>query len=290
MRVFFQNLRVINQNESPLLQNLFMIKAVSAFSFFSLLFLFSITAKGQGHGFAFGAITPSEWAMTYYALDSSASAVVLDEFGEVYFNSANGRMMVEIHKKIKILKKEGAEKADFGIVLRKSESDQEELISIEGITYYSDNGQMKKSVLDKKGIFYEKNPTYTHVKFTMPNANIGSVLEVKYITSSRFIFNLYPWKFQSDIPKAKSEFWALIQANYRYNASLTGFLQLSLNKSELVKECYSYGTAKADCSFLKFGMKDIPAFKSEEFMTAEKNYVSAINFELEQVEHFDGGR
>ncbi|MFM7428477.1 MAG: hypothetical protein ACKO1F_01115, partial [Flammeovirgaceae bacterium] len=77
-------------------------------------------------------------------------------------------------------------------------------------------------------------------------------------------------------------------ANYSYNASIKGFLKLCKNDSELVKDCFSYGSAKADCSLLKFGMINIPAFKEEEFMTAKSNFLSAINFELEQIRYFDG--
>ncbi|MFM9837110.1 MAG: transglutaminase domain-containing protein [Cyclobacteriaceae bacterium] len=226
--------------------------------------------------------------MQTYTPDSSAIAVVLDEFGEVYFDNDNGNMIIEYHKKIKVLRKEGVEQANFSILLRKGDSRKEEMKSVEGITYYFENGNVKNSALDKKAIFYEENPAYTQVKFTLPNAVVGSTLEVKYIISSPFIFNLYPWEFQSDIPKVQSEFWALIPGNYSYNAALKGFLKLTTSQTELVKECFSFGSAKADCSLLKYGMKNIPAFKEEEFMTAKSNFLSAINFELEQIKYFDG--
>jgi hypothetical protein len=242
----------------------------------------------QNHGFPLGSFSLKELEMKTYAPDSSASAVVLNEFGEVYFDNDNGNMIVEYHKKLKVLKKEGAEQANFSILLRKGDSRKEEIKSIEGITHYLENGKVKNSVLDKKGVFYEENPNYTQVKFTLPNAIVGSILEIKYTINSPFIFNLYPWEFQSDIPKMESEFWALIPGNYSYNASLKGFLKLTTSQTELVKECFSFGSAKADCSQLKFGMKNIPAFKEEEYMTAKSNFLSAINFELEQIKYFDG--
>jgi Domain of Unknown Function with PDB structure (DUF3858) len=197
-------------------------------------------------------------------------------------------MIVEYYKKLKVLKKEGVEQANFSILLRKNNSRKEEIKSLEGITHYLENGSAKKSELEKRAIFYEENPNYTQVKLTLPNAVVGSVLEIKYTISSPFIFNLYPWEFQSDIPKVQSEFWALIRGNYSYNASLKGFLKLTTSQTELVKECFSFGSAKADCSLLKYGMKNIPAFKEEEYMTAKSNFLSAISFELEQIRHFDG--
>jgi hypothetical protein len=248
-------------------------------SFFSL---------GQNHGFPFGAVYLKELNMPSYPLDSTAAAVVLNEFGEVYFDSENGNMIVEYHKKVKILKKEGLEEANFSILLRKNDSRREQLISIEAITHYLDKEKIKSATVDKKAIFHEDNPNYEQVKFTLPSAIVGCTIEVKYKITSPFIFNLYPWEFQSDIPKVQSEFWALIPGNYTYNASLKGFLKLSSNESELVKECFSFGSAKADCGLLKFSMKDIPAFKEEEYMTAKSNFLSAINFELEQIKYFDG--
>ena len=35
-------------------------------------------------------------------------------------------------------------------------------------------------------------------------------------------------------------------------------------------------------------MEDIPAFKAEKFLTAERNYLSRIDFELKQITKLDG--
>jgi hypothetical protein len=69
-----------------------------------------------------------------------------------------------------------------------------------------------------------------------------------------------------------------------YNVSLRGFFKLSKQESELVRLCF----LTADCSRLKYGMKNIPAFYEEEFMTAKENFLSAISFELSQINYFDG--
>lgn len=264
--------------------NMNVIKYSITLSFFCLYF----DLAAQNHGFPFGDFTLKELEMCVYPLDSSANSVVLNEFGEVYFDMEKGNLILEYHKKIKILKAEGTDQANFNILLRKGDSKKEELISIDGITHYLVEGKPKSSTLDRKSTFYEEDPNYTRVKFTLPNAIVGGTIEVKYTITSPFIFNLYPWEFQSDIPKVQSEFWALIPGNYVYNASLRGFQKLDLDKSELVKECFSFGSAKTDCSLLKFGMKNIPAFKEEEYMTAKSNFLSAISFELEQIRHFDG--
>jgi hypothetical protein len=195
----------------------------------------------------------------------------------------------EYHSKIKILTKEGLEYGNFQIPLRKNDSNKEEIFAIEAATYGIDNGQVVKNVLDKRSVFYEKNSRYADfAKFTLSNVHVGSVIEVKYTIKTPFILNFWPWEFQREIPKQQSEYWAKIQANYSYNISLRGFLKLTKDEASLVNSCFSYGSSKADCSLYKFGMKDIPAFKEEQFMTAKSNFISAVNFELSEIKYFDG--
>lgn len=261
---------------------------VESLVFLTLFLLPTHFCIGQGNGFPFGAISSKELAMTNYTGDSLATALVLDEFGEVYFNESTGNMIVEFHQKIKILKLDGVRYGNFTFTLRKNENDFEKLVSVEGATHFLASGMIKRLDLNKKDVFREENRNYTKVSFTLPNVSVGAILEVKYIFSSPFILVLYPWGFQSDIPKIKSGFRALIPANYSYNASLRGYLKLSINETKLIQDCFSIGGAKADCSLLRFEMRDIPAFREEEFMTAKSNFLSQINFELSEIRYFDG--
>ncbi len=254
----------------------------------ALLQLTIYSCFAQGNGFPFGAVSSKELAMTNYAGDSLATALVLDEFGEVYFNESTGHMVVEFHQKIKILKQEGVRYGNFKFTLRKNENNFERLVSVEGVTHFLSSGTVNRLELNKKDIFREENRDYTKVSFTLPNVTVGAIVEVKYIFSSPFILVLYPWEFQTDTPKLRSEFWALIPANYVYNASLRGYLKLSTNETKVIRDCFSIGGGKADCSLLRFEMKEIPAFREEEFMTAKSNFLSQINFELSEIRYFDG--
>lgn len=48
------------------------------------------------------------------------------------------------------------------------------------------------------------------------------------------------------------------------------------------------GGNKADCGLYKYAMMDVPAFVEEDYMTAKVNFVSSINFELSEIQYFDG--
>ncbi len=256
-----------------------------------LLFLISpiFSLAQKDNGFAAGA-TYSELEMTSYPADTSANAVVLNEFGEASIDSdGDNNLLLEYHVKIKILKKPGVEQANFIINLYKDGLTKQFIKAISASTFNLNNKQLKEIKMDKTAIFNERfNENWEVAKFTMPDVQVGSVLDVKYTIESPFIFNFWPWKFQSDIPKVRSEFWARIPANYVYNTTLQGYLDLTKNESTIIKDCYTPAGLKADCSLNKYEMKNVPAFVEEDFMTAKDNFIAGINYELSQVRRFDG--
>lgn len=257
----------------------------------SLLIACPLVSNGQyGNGFPFGNITLMELDMKTYPKDTSASAVVLNEFGEAYIDSdGDQNLLLEYHIKIKILKKQGADHANFNIPLSKNGSRKQFVKAISASTFNLTNNQIKEVKMEKTAIFNEvHNEFWDETKFTLPDVQVGSVLEVKYILESPFIFNFWPWKFQSDIPKIRTEFWARVPANYVYNTTLQGYLELTKNESTIIKECFTPGGQKADCVWGKYAMENVPAFVEEDYMTAKANFISTINYELSQVKYFDG--
>ncbi len=251
-----------------------------------------VAVSQNNNGFAFGKITYTELDMTVYPKDTSANAVVLNEFGEAYFDNFNNHnLLVEYHVKIKILKKAGLEHGTFSIWLRKNGGDRQTLRSVMASAFNLENNSMKETkMVEKTSVFNQNyNDNWEIAKFTLPDVRVGSVLDVKYMIESPFIFNFWPWEFQSELPKVRTEYWATIPANYEYNVTLKGYLELATNEAVLLKDCYTPGGGvKADCTFGKYAMNDVPAFVEEEFMTAKSNFISSINYELSQLRHFDG--
>jgi hypothetical protein len=256
---------------------------------FFLLFPFSLLAQFQ-HGFKYGAITYADLSMKEYGRDTSAVALVLNEFGDSYIQDEEPYdLQMEYHVKIKIMKKEGLSFANYEIPLQIGDSKREEVNVIEASTFNLENNRIVESKLDTRNIFNEDRSKYwSYKKFALPNVRVGSIIEIRYIFTSPFIFNWRTWEFQSDIPKVATEFWARIPANYLYNIVLRGTLALSKNKSELVKDCFTVGAGKADCALYNYAMTDVPAFKEEDYMTSKENFLSAVNYELVEITQFDG--
>jgi len=254
-----------------------------------------LISSAQSGDFPFGGITYKELEMKKYEIDTSAIAVVLNEYGFASINenvSEDNRLFFEYHAKIKILKKEGLSKANFEYPLLKIGNDETIWLSLEATTYNRENGTIKESKFDPKNFFIEKGVTknYNVVKFALPNVSVGSVIEIKYKTESPFFYNFHRWEFQDDVPKIHSEYWCRIPANWVYNIALRGFLRLNKNESGVVKDCFEVSSTnyKADCLLAKYAMNNIPSFVEEQFMTTKKNFLSAINFELSEIQRFDG--
>ncbi len=254
----------------------------------ALFILLATSSFSQDNSFPFGQATYSDLDMVRYEKDTSAVAVVLQEFGEAFIEDDNDyNLLFDYHVKIKILKQQGVEEATVIIPLYRSGGSIEKIRSIKASSFNFESGSMRETKLDFKDVITEKtNKNWDQQKVAIPNVRVGSVIEYQYILESPFIFNFRTWNFQSDLPKVKSEFWSTIPATYTYNTTLKGFLELSKNDSEVLRDCFYNG--RADCSRSKYAMLDVPAFKEEDFMTAKSNFLSAINYELSEIKHFDG--
>lgn len=232
-------------------------------------------------------ITDKEIEMSAYDKDPQANAVFLNEFGSTRIDEVNDhvRLIYTYHAKIKIFNKEGFNNGTIEIPIHHNESVSEDVDEVTGTTYYKDeNGIIQKAELDPKKVFTVKDYKYgSTVKFALPALHPGCVIEFKYKLVSPYIDYFRDWYFQDDIPKMYSQYEVHIPGFWTFNASLRGVLKLTKSASEVERECFISGGSKADCSHITYGIKDIPAFVKEDYMTARKNFLSAIFFELVEV-------
>lgn len=259
-----------------------------------LFLLLIINYQSFAQDFDFGKITDQEMQMKRYDKDTNAHAVVLNEYGKAYISAGdNIRLQFEHHVKIKIFDSK-AFNSEGNIVIRLDKENSnffETAHDIEAITsYLDDDGILRQTTLDQSKIFHvNQNKYFDLVKFDMPNMRRGCVIEYRYKTESPFLFNFQTWDFQSDVPKIHSEYHANIPGVYQYNISLRGPLKLTKQDAQLDRNCFTYHGTTCDCSNLVFVMNDIPAFVKEEYMTAPKNFMSAVYFELSEYADFGHG-
>jgi hypothetical protein len=248
----------------------------------------------ENYGFPFGKTTYAEIDLKTFPADTSAEAYVIKELAEAHVDyETNNRIIFTYHAKVKILKQSGASRGDIIVLLGKafSGSNKEDIRSVQASAFNLVNNKIEETKIDPKSVFIERNgkKRYDEAKFAIPNVRQGTIIEYQYTIVSPFLRNFRRWEFQSDIPKVYSEYWTVIPGNYVYNISLRGYLNLTDKKDDIIQGCIEAGNGgSAACASTRYVMKNIPAFKAEEYMTAKENYMSAINFELSELRHWDG--
>ncbi|MGJ1348658.1 MULTISPECIES: transglutaminase domain-containing protein [Sphingobacterium] len=255
--------------------------------FLTLFLIFSIYTNSIAQTFDFGKVSISDFSKT--DLDSSANAIVLNEFGRssVFVDDYDNRIKLqhEYHVLIRINNKEGFKKANFEIPSYKRGSYIRDYFDeLKAVTYNLENGRIEKTELENKKVFRENYSAYLDLnKFTLPNIKEGSIIEVSYRTLEQDLFNFKTWEFQDDIPKIQSQYIAIIPASFAYNVVLRGPYKLTDQKAEALKEYIFLDGLRMDCSKLTYTMKNIPAFVEEDYMTSPTNFKSAIYYELESI-------
>jgi Domain of Unknown Function with PDB structure (DUF3857) len=248
--------------------------------FSSLLLVVNFCSFSQKSPIKFGEIPMSDIKMTIYDKDSSASAVVLTDFGIAYIsvNASGAILNFERHTRIKILKKESFDLANSSILLYHSGSAEEKLIGLKAATYNLEGGKIVESKMSKESVFKEKyNRNFNQQKFTLPNVKEGSIIEYSYKKTSEFFTNFPNWQFQRSIPVRWSEYWAMIPDIFHYEKYMQGYVPVSTYE---VKTQSYYDT---DVKGHHWITQNVPAFKEEPFMTSEDDYVSRLNFALSHV-------
>lgn len=218
----------------------------------SILFLvFLVTYSGiwaQKAPMKYGKIDQADLEMKVYPADSSASAVVLCNYG--YFDTNQFQFVHQ--KRIKILKEEGKDEANFFVPAS-------EKASVKGQTVNLENGIPVITKLNKTGIFIERvSKNNYQARVVMPNVKVGSVIDVEF-----YYEGIPPyWSFQETIPVRWSELTIEDNINFSIRKNFVGYVPL------------------AESSNNRWVAKNVPAFKSEPYINNHKNYLSRLNIEL----------
>lgn len=236
-------------------------------------------------------VTKPELELNTFSRDSTANALVIYEVGSSHVDRETFKLNTTIQRKLKILNQNGFEHAELSILLYNSDKGRKEkLKDIKATVYNLENNGITQKRVQRSSVFEEKyDDNHTIMKVAFPNVQKGSIIVYSYTLESPFMFKYKGWNFQEDIPKLYSEYNASIPANWDYNIKLVGGQKLTTNYSDLERYCLEVsGGGNADCAVYKYVMEDIPAFIEEDYMTAEENYRSRIEYELKTFTNFTG--
>jgi hypothetical protein len=254
------------------------MKRIFAFSLFLLIISYCYS---QRPNFKLGKIDKAELSVNTCDLDSTAEAYYIGDLGNVYFtvDGEGIKTVFERHFRMKILKKTGLDWAHFSIPVWGTNF----YIDVKGFTYNLENGEIQKEKLSKDAIYKEKYTKKSSlVKFALPKVKEGSIIEVYYkITSPSS--EIPDWDFQYGIPVKYSEYEVLIPEYFNYKRFQNGYEKLQV-KSEQENGSFNFGqgytltfTSNKDV----YTAINVPAFKTEPYLTSSRNYISSIEFELQ---------
>jgi hypothetical protein len=227
-----------------------------------------MASNAIGQTSEFGEITMEELQMKKYSPDTSASALILFDKGSSDLNDQL-EVVYKRHMRIKFFTKASIDDwASRTIYLTKGE---DAISKLKATAYNLEDGKIVESKMDETSIFKTKYDRYTdEIKFTIPNAKEGSVIEYSYVIKTKA--SLLPgWQFQFEIPSIYSEYQTGTPKSFSFRTEMKGFLQVSERIS------------KNDGAFEKLIMKNIPAFKDEPFTANSDDYISKIDFHLTDV-------
>jgi len=247
----------------------------------------------------YGKIPKDEIEMTTYNLDSEADAVVLFDFGKTYFvDSEQGyEYIFERTTRIKILSDAGVDWAEISIPYYETSNRYEKVFEIEATTYNIENGLLSKSSLDKSTIFDEKdNNNWKEKKFALPNVRKGSIIEYKYKLQSPYLFTLPIWNFQWRIPVEYSEVQVSLWPQYEYATIKQGITAFDVDEnfddksSSRTLNSGVYVNKVIHDKVFKYGMKNVPAFKNESYISSINDYIIQLRFQLARYYSRDGSK
>jgi len=261
-----------------------------------LLFAFVqiITSAQENYSFQYGKITNYEATMKACPSDTIAEAVVIYEYGNTFFvtNDVTGNFDLYMEKsiKVKILKQSGIKYGEFEIPYYYSGNTLEEVRDLEGTTYNYDNNNFTKSALNVKNVYDEKvNDNWRRKKFAMPDVHEGSVIEMKYVIITPYLFNIREWEFQKKIPVIDSRFILRVIPYYEYTYIVKRISKFDEYSANVLNDEHAFGSLKYKEMEYRFRMKNLPAFRDEDFITSENDYMIGMNLQLCKIHFPQGG-
>ncbi|HVI48384.1 MAG TPA: transglutaminase domain-containing protein [Chitinophaga sp.] len=245
----------------------------------------------------FGKIDKSEFALGRFEKDTGAHAIVLSAIGSSTFESdgAELRLVYKVHRRIKIVDKNGYDLATVKVWLYKDGSEEEKLSNVKAAAYNLENGEIVETKIDSKSIFTDKqSKNIVTKKFAIPAVKEGTIIEYTYTISSPYYQYLRSWEFQGEYPALWSEYTVTIPEYFDYvfinqgyekfviqtKESSIGHFTLRGEKEAAYGKTSEIFSVSPGITTYKWALKDVPPIRDESFITTTDNYTRKIEFQL----------
>jgi len=259
----------------------------------SLFILIYCLCNAQNKPEKFGILNPDDIRLKECPFEKEAPAVILFDYGVSQFIEEEGAGFIvnfKRHTRIKIFNEGGYDKAEIVIPLYISEHNREKVRDIKGFTYNFKDGKMEKTPLNINQIYEEKISEYLYLKkFAMPKVTDGSIIEYSYTIDSPYHVHFRDWEFQNDIPTIYSQYSAEMIPFYSYRYRIQGVTNLDhFDQYEQKGFDRRFGGIIFRDYVYEFGLKNIPSFQDESFISSRSDYIKKLDFQLVEINHPGG--
>lgn len=243
-----------------------------------------LTASAQADEARFGELPPDELSMKIYPPDSAAEAVVLYERGDykVFRSDRHGsELQMKVYRRLKILSEEGFKWADVAIPYYSYKDKADHIPELRArITLPSG----KFYHFGRSDFFLEKSSErYSAYKASLPNVEVGAIVELEYTLLSHRMFRLPAWYFQGSIPVRHSEVAIENHSYYSYATLLEPGTEMKMHHLSGGGKLYESGSTELIAREGQFIMNYAPAIEKESYLTTIDDYRARIRFQLSEV-------
>ena len=244
------------------------------FVYFYFILIFPLLLQGDDFK-KWGEVDPQYLNMTVYPEDTSAAAIKIFDEAVITLEIVSGvEMFFERHYQTKILKESGKEHADVAIPYWH----KDKITAIDAQIISPDGNTIK---IKGDQIFDEEAKKYYRVKkFTFPDVQVGSILEVRYRQRSTSVSELEPWYFHQSIPVIESEIALQLDPIVSY------FVKTTNDPNHLViaaEEQYHNRTRNHFETRYRYKAVNLSAIKNEPYISSLNNYRANINFQIKSI-------
>lgn len=262
---------------------------LNSFCLSILLIAFASQSYSQKKDIVWGEIPADELAMKVYPHDTTALAVVLADYGQLYLYRGDGGYELHLirHKRIKILDEKGLGYADVGIPFQHENGVER----IKGMNAQTITASGRKIALGEKDFHTEKiNESYSAIRFTFPDVQAGSILEYRYDFFSKQLYQLPDWNLQEEIPVKYSELILTNDLPLVYTTLCKSGEYMNSRALPGGGTVYENPPMRLTLQPSKYLIENAPALKEEPYTTTLEDYRISIKFQLSEIIHANGLR
>ena len=233
----------------------------------------------------FGKVSKEELGLSVYEPDTSAVALVLYENQDIcidFDENYDFYLTTKKHIRLKILKEEGLDRADFELIHLVAGKLRETIRGIEVVTYNLKDGRIEESRMPKSAVYDEDYiDDYKKVTFSAVNVKVGSVIEVKYEISSNIYWDIDEVYFQKNIPVNCSECEIRIPKMFTFNKRVHGYHKVDYESDSSTSVIsLRAGSMPYEIQIDKFHVSDLPAFKKEPYVYNIRQHYTALYYDI----------